>query len=259
MMNSKVLIKLSGESLLTDISKLDNYKELRYLESHEFLANIPYFGLVSNKMLLKMALDLKRACEEKILTAVVIGGGNICRGSRDTVHINQRPNADKIGMLATIINGLVLHSALSAVGIRATVLSTRSMPAICELYTASRAKTYLESGHVVICVGGSGQPFFTTDTAAVIRACELGCDILLKATKVDGIYEDDPLKNPHARFIETITHEEFLKKNIRIMDATAISIARDEKLPIDVVNIYKDNMVVRACQNEIIKSSILSS
>jgi uridylate kinase len=161
-------------------------------------------------------------------------------------------------MLATVINGLILNSAFSAVGVSSIVLSTRSMPAICDLYTVGKAKFALESGQVVICVGGSGQPFFTTDTAAVIRACELESNLLLKATKVDGIYDDDPKLNPNAKFLETVSYDEFLERKIKIMDATAISIARDENLPIYVVNTYASNLIVRACKSEIIFSSIVA-
>ncbi|MDR1908125.1 MAG: UMP kinase [Holosporales bacterium] len=258
-MIDKVLVKLSGESLSTDISTLQNYEELAYLEQEEVLPQISGFGIANKKMVLKLALDIKRTVEKNISIAVVIGGGNLCRGTRDATNQTLRASTDKIGMLATVINGIVLNAALTVVGVRSVVLSTRSMPAICELYTAGRAKACMESNQVVICVGGSGQPFFTTDTAAVIRACELGCDALLKATKVPGIYNSDPQTNPDAKFIDVISYEEFLLQKIRIMDATAISIARDEQLPIFVMSTYADNAIVRTCEGDLVRSAIVSS
>ncbi|MDR1208074.1 MAG: uridine monophosphate kinase [Holosporales bacterium] len=253
---NRILVKLSGESLSRDISTLDNYEELAYIEQDGLLPQISGFGIANKKMVLKLALDLKCAVEQNISLAVVIGGGNLCRGTRDSVNHGLRASTDKIGMLATVINGIVLNAALSVVGVHSIVLSTRSMPAVCELYSAGRAKTCMESGQVVICVGGSGQPFFTTDTAAVIRACELGCDALFKATNVAGIYEADPKTDPDAKFIERISYDDFLMKKIRIMDATAISIARDEQLPIYVMSTYANNAIVRACHGDLIKSAI---
>jgi uridylate kinase len=253
---NRILVKLSGESLSKDISMLDNYEELSYLEQDGFLPQISGFGVANKTMVLKLALDLKRAVEQNISLAVVIGGGNLCRGTRDSVSHGLRASTDKIGMLATVINGIVLSSALRIVGVHSVVLSTRSMPAICELYSVGRAMTCMESGQVVICVGGSGQPFFTTDTAAVIRACELSCDALLKATNVIGIYDVDPKNNPDAKFIERISYDDFLTQKIQIMDATAISIARDEQLPIYVMSTYADDAIVRACRGDLVKSEI---
>jgi uridylate kinase len=235
---------------------LKNYDDLRYIETHELLGQVSGFGIVNKKMVLKLALDIKSAVDLGISIAVVIGGGNLCRGTRDAINHTLRTSTDKIGMLATVINGIILNSALGVVGIRSIVLSTRSMPAICDLYTSGRAKSSLEYGQVVICVGGSGQPFFTTDTAAVIRACELECDLLLKATKVDGIYDDDPTLNKHAKFLTEISYCEFLERKLKIMDATAISIARDENLPIYVINTYSNNAIALACKMEMTLSSI---
>lgn len=253
---NKILVKLSGESLGQDITTLDNYKELAYIEQDACLPQISGFGIANKKMVLKLALDLKQSIDQGICIAVVIGGGNLCRGTRDSVNSTLRASTDKIGMLATVINGIILNAALGVIGVHSIILSTRSMPATCELYSAGRAKTCMESGQVVICVGGSGQPFFTTDTAAVIRACELGCDALLKATNVKGIYDADPKTHPNATLIDHISYDDFLTRRIQIMDATAISIARDEQLPIYVISTYAPSAIVRACNGELSKSAI---
>lgn len=258
-MTKRILVKISGEALSTDIHHLPNYDELEYLNSHLFLDKISGFGLTTNSMLLKIALDLKTAQQNDVEIVLVVGGGNICRGSQGTVPAKYRTEADKIGMLATIINGLILNIALNTIGAQSVVLSTRSMPAICELYTPGRALQYLESKKVVICVGGSGQPFFSTDTAAVIRAGELGCDVLFKATKVQGIYSADPKKDPNAQFLPVITYDDFLTKNIKIMDFTAISVARDQNLRIEIFDIYQDQAITKAIAGDLKKSVIMNN
>jgi uridylate kinase len=207
-------------------------------------------------MLLKVALDIKNAQRGGVEIAVVIGGGNVCRGNRETVQPKRRASTDKIGMLITIINGLVLSEALNVVGVKSVVLSTRSMPAVCELYTVTKAKQFLELGNVVICVGGSGQPFFTTDTAAVVRACELDCNVLMKATKVDGIYDCDPEKNQDAKYIARITYSDFMQKNVKIMDLMAISLAKEENLPIEIFCIYEKDAICSAIDGIVRKSLI---
>lgn len=250
-MYKRVLLKLSGEALSTDIPTIEGN-----IEFEKYINKISGFGIINEKMLLKVILDIKKSYQEGVEIALVVGGGNVCRGSRDATLSSQRTNVDRIGMLATIINGLIVNSALSTIGVKSVVLSTRSMPAICELYTSSKAKQYIESGNVVICAGGSGQPFFSTDTAAVIRACELECNALLKATKVDGIYDSDPVLNENAKRIENINYNDFLHKDIGIMDATSISIAKGEKLPIDIFCIYETNSIFNAINGTIKKSTI---
>lgn len=255
----RILLKLSGESLATNIATLNNYADLSYLEEENAFKYINGFGIADKHMLVKIASDIKKAQESCVEIAIVIGGGNVCRGgSLDAISgKKQRTITDKIGMLATIINGFVLSAALEAMGIKSVVLSTRSMPSISELYTISNANKYITNGFIVICVGGSGQPFFSTDTAAVIRACELDCDMLFKATKVDGIYDCDPKINSNAEFIRSINYDDFLRKNIKIMDSTAISIAKNERLPIEVFCIYEKNSISRALTGEIQKSTIV--
>lgn len=252
----RILLKLSGESLRTDIRTLLNYEELRFLESHDYLSQINGFGLANPAMLLKVALDVKAAREAGLELAIVIGGGNVCRGSRDAAGGAQRLAADKIGMLATVINGFILQAALETVGISADVLSTRSMPALCDLYTVAHAERSLAEGRVVICVGGSGQPFFSTDTVAVIRACELRCDALLKATKVSGLYDADPVRHPDAHFIPATTYDEVLQKGFGIMDAAAVMLAKDQAMPIEIVNTFTNDILVKASRGEALKSRI---
>ncbi|MDR0632614.1 MAG: uridine monophosphate kinase [Holosporales bacterium] len=264
-MHKRVLLKLSGEALITDVSSIfacqDGSSEASEDSKNPAIGSyccpekIPNFGVANKTMLTKIVIDVKKILEKGVEVALVIGGGNICRGANTSAD---RTNIDKIGMIATVINGLILTEAFSAVGIKAVVLSVRSMPAVCELYTTTSAKQYLASGVVVICAGGSGQPFFSTDTAAVIRARELECDVLFKATKVDGLYDSDPQKNPAAKYIESITHSDFLRQNMGIMDLTAVSLARDGRLPIEIFSIYENDVLCRVIDNKTKKSVIAS-
>lgn len=251
---TRILLKLSGESLKTNIQTLDNYKELQHLEAQPCLPE--GWGLADPRMLLKVALDVRRAQDKGIELGIVIGGGNVCRGSRDASTGPKRLVADGIGMLATVINGLILQNALTSVSVRSVVFSARPMPAVCELYTVSAAGHALSEGNVVICVGGCGQPFFSTDMVAVIRACELSCDVLLKATKVSGLYNADPATHPGAQFIHSITYDEVLQKGLGIMDAAAVSLAKNQRLPIEIVSTFTENILVKAVRNEVVKSRI---
>ncbi len=252
----RVLVKFSGEALAADDATLDYHRGFEVTKDHPLLSALPLMEWANPRMVLKLALDVKSACEAGLEVALVIGGGNLCRGGRDTAQRAQRAATDKIGMLATAMNGFLLHLALKVAGVGSVVLSARSMSAVCDLYTAERAQGILSSGQVVICVGGSGLPFFSTDTAAVIRACEMRCDGLLKATKVDGVYEDDPIKNPQAVFLEELTHDDCLRRGLKIMDATALMLARDEQLPIIVANTFVPDMVKGACRGGLKKSVI---
>lgn len=253
---SRILLKLSGESLRTDIRTLANYDELRFLERH---SDLPAgWGLAAPEMLLKVAFDVQHARDEGITLGVVIGGGNVCRGAQGAFKGPQRLVGDKIGMLATVMNGLMLQNALNTVSVPSVVLSARSMPAVCDLYTVSAAERAFAEGCVVICVGGSGQPFFSTDTVAVIRACELECDVLMKATKVSGLYDADPVTHPDARLIKFTTYDEVLQKGLAVMDGSAVALAKNQALPIEIVNTFTDNILVRAVRGEVQKSRIAS-
>jgi uridylate kinase len=238
---------------MTDFASLPNGQGTDEIKNTCFLEKMPSFGVANQIMLAKIALDVKKILEKGAEVAIVVGGGNICRGAN--THVD-RTNTDKIGMIATVINGLILTEVFNAVGVKAVVLSVRSMPAICELYTSASARQYLKTGFVVICAGGSGQPFFSTDTAAVIRARELGCDVLFKATKVDGLYDSDPQKNPDAKYIASITHNDFLRQNMGIMDLTAVSLAKDGHLPIEIFSVYEENVLCKVIENNVKKSVV---
>ncbi|GHS94262.1 uridylate kinase [Alphaproteobacteria bacterium] len=255
-MFQRILVKLSGEALQTNINQLLNYGALAYLEKDSRLADVLKLEVADRRMLLKIALDLQNLQENQKEVIVVIGGGNICRGSRDSVQANQRVSLDAIGMLATVMNGLLLKTALQAVGATSTVLSTRAMPSVCDLYTVASAKEALRTRNIIFCVGGIGLPFFSTDTAAVIRARELACDVLFKATKVPGIYDDDPHKNPHAKFIPSLTYDEFLEHKFKIMDETAVSLAKDGALPIHFFSLFEDQALTKASKGALIHSEL---
>jgi len=182
--------------------------------------------------------------------AIVIGGGNIFRGSTGMKNGIDRVNADYMGMLATIINGLALHDALEKVGVFTRVQTAIAMQQIGEPYIRRRAVRHLEKGRVVIFVGGTGNPYFTTDTTAALRASEIGADVIMKATKVDGVYSSDPVKNKNAKKYDTLKYIDVLKKGLKIMDATAISLCMDNKLPIIVFNLLKEGNIKRVVTGE---------
>ena len=182
--------------------------------------------------------------------AIVIGGGNIFRGASGTKNGIDRVNADYMGMLATIINGLALQDALEKAGVFTRVQTAIAMQQIGEPYIRRRAVRHLEKGRVVIFVGGTGNPYFTTDTTAALRASEIGADVIMKATKVDGVYSSDPVKNKNARKYDTLRYIDVLKKGLKIMDATATSLCMDNKLPIIVFNLLKEGNIKRVVTGE---------
>ncbi len=192
--------------------------------------------------------------------AVVVGAGNFIRGESfsQTSHI-PRNTADYMGMLATIINACALQETLEKSGQPTRVLSAIEVAAMCEPFIRRRAIRHLELGRVAILAGGTGNPFFTTDTCAALRAAELDVDILIKATKVDGVYSDDPEKNPNAQLFEELSYDEVLKKNLRVMDHSAISLCRDNNIPIVVLNIFKKGNMAKAICGEQIGTLIRSS
>jgi len=171
--------------------------------------------------------------------ALVIGGGNIMRGADASAYGIERVTADYMGMLATVFNGLALQSAMEKIGIITRVQTAFEMKAVAELYIRRRAIRHLEKGRVVIFAGGTGNPYVTTDTAAALRAAEIGADIVLKATKVDGIYDSDPMRNPDAVRLPRLTYLEALQRRLQVMDATAISLCMENKLPIVVFDLKK--------------------
>ena len=188
--------------------------------------------------------------------AIVIGGGNIFRGATGSAKGIDRVNADYMGMLATVINGLALQDALEKVGVFSRVQTAIQMQQLAEPFIRRRAIRHLEKGRVVIFVGGTGNPYFTTDTTAALRAIEIGADVIMKATKVDGVYSDDPVKNKKARRYETLKYLDVLKQGLKVMDATATSLCMDNKLPIIVFDLAREGNIRRVILGEKIGTTV---
>jgi uridylate kinase len=224
----RVLVKLSGEA---------------------FADPAQGFGIDAN-IVTSLAKQLAEIQSSGVQIAVVVGGGNIFRGSQAAAMGMERARADYMGMLATVINGLALADALDQVGSECRVMSAIWMQEVAEPFIRGRALRHLEKGRVVIFAGGTGNPYFTTDTAASVRALEVGAEALLKGTKVDGVYDDDPLLNPDAKRIEHLEYIEVLNKGLRVMDATAISLCMDNKMPIVVFDITVDGNLRRVVDGE---------
>lgn len=185
----------------------------------------------------RIAKDLVATHRLGVTLGVVVGGGNILRGVQVTGKGLSRPTADAMGMLATVMNALVLEAAIERMGVAARTMSALAMPQVCEVYERQRALRHLDEKRVVVFAGGTGNPFFTTDTTAVLRAAEMGCDAVLKATDVDGIYSADPKKDSKAKRYDTLTHQEALDRDLKVMDATAFALARENRTPIIVFSI----------------------
>ncbi|MFP6583994.1 MAG: UMP kinase [Candidatus Hydrogenedentota bacterium] len=194
--------------------------------------------------------EIKQACELGVEIGLVVGGGNIFRGSEGVNSGLDKPTGDYMGMLATMINALALQAGLEARGVESRVLTAIEMRPVAEPYIRRRAVRHLEKGRVVIFGAGTGNPFFTTDTAAALRASEIGAEILLKATKVDGIYDSDPVTNPDAIRYTEVGYTEVLSKNLGVMDATAISLCRENNLPILVFNLNGTGNIVKSVLGE---------
>lgn len=198
-----------------------------------------------------IAKEVKALCDLGVEVGIVVGGGNIFRGALATQFGFDRTPADHIGMLATMINGLILQQSLAHVGVESQVMSAINCSLIAESYTWTHAMHALQKGRVVIFVGGTSNPYFTTDTAAALRASEVKAEILLKATKVDGIYDDDPLKNPKAKKFETLSFSEALAKHLKVMDASALALCRDNHIPVYIFNLFEENSLVKAVTKKI--------
>jgi uridylate kinase len=207
------------------------YKRILLKVSGEVLAGDQSFG-IEPEYLGATAKQIADAAKTGVQIAIVPGGGNIFRGMSVAAGVADRVTADMMGTLGTVINALALSSAISRQGVKSKVFSAATMPSVADTYTARAAKAALDDGFVVVLGGGTGNPFFTTDTAAALRAIELDCEILLKGTKVDGVYSEDPKKNPKAQRYETISHEEVIARDLRVMDTAAFALARDNGLPI---------------------------
>lgn len=187
----------------------------------------------------RIAADIKEAREMGVEVGIVIGGGNIFRGVAVASKGGDRVTGDHMGMLATIINSLALRTSLVKIGVDSVVLSAIAMPELCESFSQRQATAYMNEGKVVIFAGGTGNPFFTTDSAAALRAAEIGADALFKGTQVDGVYSADPKKDPSARRFERISHSEVLREGLSVMDTAAIALARENNIPIIVYSIHE--------------------
>jgi uridylate kinase len=229
----RILLKLSGEALMGE----------------------QRFG-ISPDMLSYVAEEVRTIVELNVQLAIVVGGGNIFRGVAASSFGMERTSADHMGMLATVLNSLALQDALEKKGIQTRVQTAISMHEVAEPYILRRALRHLEKGRVVIFAAGSGNPYFTTDTAAVLRAKEIHAEILLKATKVNGLYDSDPEKNRDARFIKTISYMKVLEKQLKVMDMTAISLAMDNQLPLMVFNLKEKGNICKVVSGEDVGTTI---
>jgi uridylate kinase len=226
-------------------SKTGGYKRILLKLSGEALMGDDRYG-ISPPTLVRIAEEILGLTKSGVEVAVVIGGGNIFRGVQGATRGMDRASADYMGMLATCINSLALQDALEKLGGSTRVLSAIKMEQIAEPYIRRRAVRHLEKGRVVIFAAGTGNPYFTTDTAASLRAMEINADVILKATKVDGVYESDPKKNPEARRFRTLTYMDVLRRQLSVMDSTAISLCMDNSLPIVVFDMTQKGNISRA-------------
>jgi uridylate kinase len=210
--------------------------------SGEALTGKQGFG-IEQAMVERLAGDLAAAARLGVELGVVVGGGNIFRGVEVSERGVPRPVGDTMGMLATVMNCLVLEAAVERAGVEARTLSALAMPAVCETYNRKRALKNLGKGRVVLLAAGTGNPFFTTDTTAVLRAAELDAQAVLKATNVDGVYTADPKKDPKARRLDRLTHQEAIEKDLRVMDGTAFALARENRIPIIIFSIADEGAI----------------
>jgi uridylate kinase len=225
------------------------YRRILLKLSGEALAGEQGFG-ISPRVVDRLTDDIKSLHELGADIGLVIGGGNIVRGTQASAEGMDRVSADYMGMLATIINALALQDLLERKGVETRVLTAIKMEALAEPYIRRRALRHLEKGRVVVFAGGTGNPYFSTDTAAVLRAIEMHSDILIKATKVNGIYTADPETNPDAEFIPRLTYQDVLTRDLKVMDAAAVSLCRENNLPIIVLNIHERDAVADTLRGE---------
>ena len=223
----RVLLKLSGEALMGELD----------------------YG-IETAVIQRMAAEIATVRESGVEIAIVIGGGNIFRGAGLARAGMDRVTGDYMGMLATVMNALAIQDALESHGVFARVMSALQINEVCEDYIRRRAVRHLEKGRIVILAAGTGNPFFTTDTAASLRAIEIGADVLLKATKVDGVYDSDPVSNPDAKRYETISFDQVLADKLLVMDATAVVMCRDNGLPLRVFDLTRANALVQAMSGD---------
>lgn len=231
----RVLLKLSGEALMGQ----DHYG-------------------INPQVITRVANEVKRVIAENIQLGIVIGGGNIFRGAGLTQNGIDRVTGDYMGMLATVMNCLAMQDALGKAGVHARVMSAIRIDAVCEDYTLRRAISHLDRGRVVLFASGTGNPFFTTDSAASLRAIEIRADLMIKATKVDGVYDQDPIKNPAATRFEQLSYQQVIERELGVMDTTAVVLCRDNKMPMRVVNMNREHAILRAARGETEGTLIIS-
>lgn len=231
----KILLKLSGEALMGDQE----------------------FG-ISPDVITSYAKQIKEIVDLGVEVSIVIGGGNIFRGISGAAQGVDRVTGDHMGMLATVINSLALQNSIEKLGVPTRVQTAIEMPKVAEPFIKRRAQRHLEKGRVVIFGAGTGNPYFTTDTAAALRAIEMETDVVIKATKVDGIYDKDPVKYPDAKKYQTVTYNEVLAKDLKVMDATAISLCRENKLPIIVFNSLDEGNLKKVIMGEHIGTTVVA-
>ena len=219
---NRILLKLSGEALMGD----DSYG-------------------IKLSIVDRIASDIKTLSKKNIDICIVIGGGNIFRGLSASSEGMDRAQADYMGMLATVLNSLALQNALEKIKVDTRVMSALPIQSICETYIRRRAIRHMEKGRVVICAAGTGNPYFSTDTAAALRAAELDCNVIYKATQVDGIYDRDPKKFKNAKKYKDISYKKFLNDNLKVMDSSAITVAQDNNIPIIVFSIAEKNCLIK--------------
>lgn len=224
----RVLLKLSGEALL---------------------GNSGGFG-IHQEAVEAITGEIKEIHEKGVEVSIVLGGGNIFRGLSDAGRVMERTTADSMGMMATIINSLALQDALEHISIHTRVLTSINVPSFAEPYIRRRAVRHMEKGRVIIIGGGTGNPYFSTDTAASLRALEIGAEVILKGTKVDGVYSSDPKKDKGAERFDDITYIEVIDKGLKVMDSTAISMCMDNNLPIIVFNIFEKGNLKKVVMGE---------
>ncbi len=232
----RILLKLSGEALMGNKG----------------------YG-IDPQVAFSIAREIKEVHELGVETALVVGGGNIFRGVAASASGMDRTSADHMGMLATVINALALQDALEKQGVPTRVLSAIEMREVAETFIRRRALRHLEKRRILIFAAGTGNPYFTTDSAAALRALEIKADVILKATKVDGIYSGDPMVHPDAEFLPRITFQQVLEMNLKVMDASAIALCRDNNMPILVFNLLKQGNIVRVVKGETVGTRVSST
>ena len=229
----RILLKLSGEALMGEGD----------------------YG-IDPSVIGRIADEIKEVVSLGVEIGLVIGGGNIFRGEGLAASGIDRVTGDHMGMLATVLNALAMQDALEKKGVKARVMSALSIHQVCEDYIRRRALRHMEKGRVVMFAAGTGNPFFTTDSAASLRAIEIGADVVIKATKVDGVYTDDPEKNPDAERYESLTYDEVLEKKLMVMDATAVVLCRDHNMPLRIFSIFNSGDLVRMVKGENIGTTV---